>query len=156
GGEAAGLASATLEIFDPLSRSFSLASGAMSSPRRSHAASLLRDGRVLIAGGSEGKTVLDTAEVFDPAHGSIRPIGRMAVAREGLSATLLDNGQVLIAGGSNGSADLASSELFDAGTLSFSPGPAMSSARRGHKAFLMPHNNTGGIGGGESAGGALS
>jgi hypothetical protein len=158
GGEAAGLPSATLEIFDPSSGAFTLASGAMSSSRKGHAASLLRDGRVLIAGGigGEGKTVLDTAEVFDPANGSIRMIGRMMVAREGLSATLLDNGRVLIAGGSDGAADLASSELFDAATMSFSAGPAMSSPRRGHKAFLMPHNNTVVMVGGEAAGEALA
>ncbi len=156
GGEFSGIASVSLEIFDPVTRTFNMVSGAMASPRKGHAASLLPGGRVLIAGGSNGRTALDTAELFDPATGTIQPVGKLTVARQGLSATLLDNHMVILAGGSNGREDLASSELFDANTLSFSPGPSMGSARRGHQAFLMPHNNTVILVGGTSAGAPLA
>jgi len=152
GGESSGVPSATLEIFDPASLTFSMVRGSMATPRKAHAATVLRDGRVLIAGGSDGSAVLNTADIFDPAEGSILAASNMSVPREGLSATLMDNGRVLVAGGSNGEADLASTEYFDGTLRKFSPAPDMDIPRRGHLAFLMPHNNTVVIAGGTSNG----
>jgi hypothetical protein len=60
GGENAGSAIASLEIFDPATGSFSSA-GAMSSPRMSLASALLADGRVLLIGGSSGTAPLPGA-----------------------------------------------------------------------------------------------
>src|SRR6267378_235094 len=47
GGESSGVASATLEIFDPVAGTFN-AAGVMSSPRTKHAVAVLADGRVII------------------------------------------------------------------------------------------------------------
>src|ERR1035437_4646606 len=96
---------------------FSLA-GSLPSPLGAQTATLLADGRVLIAGGTDdGSTPLASAELYDPAGGSFSQIGPMAVAGEsGLAASLLD-GRVLIAGvGRIG----LQAELYDPKTGKFS------------------------------------
>ena len=104
------------------------ATGSMISPRFLHTATLLADGRVLIAGGDMISTVgnpnvfntLSSAEIYDPGTGTFTATGNMTTARDEHTATLLPDGKVLIAGGgvtnATGSlADptLASAELYD-------------------------------------------
>jgi hypothetical protein len=69
-----------------------------------HRASLLPDGRVLIAGGITN-VVTYTAEIYDPATKSFAPTGRMANARFGHTATTFPNGNVLLFGGSSSVGD---------------------------------------------------
>src|SRR5436305_890850 len=77
-----------------------LPSGHLSEARADHTATLLPDGRVLIAGGMvENGVYLDSMEIYDPKTGSFKPGGTMSSKRVGHSATLLPNGKVLIAGG---------------------------------------------------------
>ncbi|MEE8525591.1 MAG: kelch repeat-containing protein, partial [Thermoanaerobaculia bacterium] len=52
------------EIYDPLSNSWS-AAGSMATPRRSHSAALLADGRVIVVGGRSSGTLLSGSEIFD-------------------------------------------------------------------------------------------
>ncbi len=68
--------------------------------RARHTATLLPDGRVLVAGGNaDGSTGLAGAEVFDPSSPGWSTIASMAHAREGHTATLLPDERVLVAGG---------------------------------------------------------
>jgi hypothetical protein len=100
--------------------------------RFAHTATLLKNGRVLIAGGMERNGVwLDSAELYDTELERFLPAGHMLARRAGATATLLANGKVLIAGGNDGESSLASAELYDPATNRFSLAGKMSSPR-GH------------------------
>ena len=136
---------ATAEVFDPATKAFRNTGGLTESRGRvSHTASLLPDGRVLLAGGwGEGgngqRTILDSAELFDPASGRYSAAGNMRIARSSHTATLLFDGRVLLAGGRSPTGALASTELFNAAaTPMFSDGPALpGEPRAGHAAVRL-------------------
>ena len=109
----------------------------MSTRRAAHTATLLPDGKVLVAGGFGGdENSIATVEVFDPATNTFRSTGSMNSARASHTATLLPNGKVLIAGGYNGNY-LASAELYDPSTRTFTSAGSMVTARSGHIATLL-------------------
>jgi Tol biopolymer transport system component len=113
-------------------------------------ATLLADGRVLIAGGCG-----TASEVYDPATGVFTPTGSMAVARGASTVTLLPDGRVLVAGGYNCAAAgedgmWASAELYDPLTGTFSPTGSMKAPRSQHTATLLADGRvliTGGLSG---------
>ena len=120
----------------------------MTTSRAAHTATLLPDGKVLVAGGFTGGNHFASAELFNSATASFKSAANMSVARAGHTATLLSTGKVLIAGGYNGSY-LATAELYDPATNSFTPTAAMRSARSGHVATLLQNGKVllaGGVG----------
>jgi hypothetical protein len=97
-----------------------------------HTATLLPDGRVLIAGGFNGD-YLSEVEIYDPRTGGFIPIGSMTTPRMDHVAVLLENGKVLLAGGVGpGWTFLASAELYDPVTGTFAPTGDMTVARESH------------------------
>ena len=127
------------ELFDPATGSFRPTKNGMVHPRSIPYAALLRDRRVLLAGGTDVDGVaLTVSELFDPATESFTLTGDMLVARSGATVTTLQNGTVLIAGGvDNNSTILASAELYDPATGIFIAAGEMTTGRWGHTATLL-------------------
>src|SRR5436305_1915604 len=75
--------------------------GNLNTARISHTATLLLNGKVLIAGGRDDTGILNSAELYDPATGTWSLIGKLNIARSLPTATLLPSGKVLVVGGEN-------------------------------------------------------
>jgi Kelch motif len=103
-------------------------------------ATLLTDGRVLVAGGFQCSGVCSpvpnvaSAELYNPITGSWSPTGSMTVAREFHTATRLLDGRVLVAGGDSSG---TSAELYDPTTGTWSPTGSTSVGRFGFIATLL-------------------
>jgi hypothetical protein len=95
-----------------------------------YTATLLPNGKVLIAGGNTA-----SAELYDPATGTFTATSDMMAARTYHSATLLPSGKVLIAGGALLSP--TSAELYDPSTGTFSPTGGMVQPQDGGTAVLL-------------------
>src|SRR5262245_13655301 len=73
--------------------------GSLHTARLFHTATVLSDGKVLVAAGTDSDFfVLGSAELYDPASGTWTTTGSLT-ARAFHTATLLPDGKVLVAGG---------------------------------------------------------
>src|SRR5581483_1210867 len=120
-----------MEVFDPATGQLTKTGIMVTTRVAGQTATLLNDGRVLIAGGVGGGGIyLASAEVFDPSAGSFSAVGNMAAARGYHTATLLPDGKVLMSGGietnsSTGARYRPNSETFNPTTNTFAPGASM-------------------------------
>lgn len=114
--------------------------GPLNTPRLLHTATLLGNGKVLIAG-SEGAQTSNRAELYDPLTRSFSATGDMKNRREGAAAIALSptsTAKVLIVGGyDNTTGDLASAELYDPTTGVFWPTGSLSMPRSKPLATLL-------------------
>jgi hypothetical protein len=126
----------------PLARadSFSI-TGSLQTKRRVHTATLLPNGKVLVAGGYNYPTGANTAaDLYDPATGTWTATAPMNAARAWHTATLLQNGKVLVTGGYGTSwALLSSAELYDPATGTWTVTGSMAHGRYSHTATLLPN-----------------
>jgi hypothetical protein len=111
-------------------------------PRFDHTATLLPNGKVLIAAGLARNGVIEpTAELYDPHTGSFVSAGAMRSPRGwGVTAILLRSGKVLFVGGGNGSecdATCSSAELYDPSSGVFTSIGNMTTQRAGANAVLL-------------------
>lgn len=127
---------ATTEIFVPAQNAF-VTGPVLGTPRVSHAALRLADGRVLLIGGWTPDGPAASTEMFDPATNAVSPGPEMGSPRADAVVALLANGQVLIAGGYDGESALASAEMYDPVTNTMSPTGAMTTARTSHAGVTL-------------------
>lgn len=116
--------------------------GSLTTAREFHTATLLPNGKVLVAGGrnTSSGTPLDTAELYDPSTGLWTTTSSLAAARVWHTATLLPNGKVLVVGGRFVTgAVLKEAELFDPATGTWTYGGTLNEARESHTATLLPN-----------------
>jgi hypothetical protein len=110
--------------------------GSLNTGRYYHTATLLNDGRVLVAGGFNGSSALSSGETYDPSFTTTA--GSLNTARYFHTATLLSDGRVLLTGGTNdGGTGLSSAEIYDPATDSFTLTGSLSAGRFGHTAALL-------------------
>jgi len=118
--------------------------------RRGHTATLMGDGRILMAGGSGAAD----AQLIDPLTGG-GPESTMNIAREGHTATLLPTGKVFVAG-TELSTDGSTTEIYDPSTNTWSSATSMSANRGLHTATLLLNGKVLITGGCDALGSPLS
>jgi large repetitive protein len=121
-------------------RGFFSAAPSMQVARNAHSATLLANGKLLLAGSYVSGTA-STAEIYDPATDAWQMTGNMTLGRAFHSATLLANGKVLVAGGGNdgiGGYYTATAELYDPQTGQWTPTGSLARTRGDHQAVRLP------------------
>lgn len=125
--QAAGSAPTSAELYDPATGKWA-ATGPLGVGRGYAIGTRLADGKVLVAGGSDGSG--PETEVYDPVTGVWTRSGDMIEGRgQGFGITLAD-GRVLAAGGGNDGGK-SSAELYDPATGRWSPTGSMTIVRVG-------------------------
>jgi hypothetical protein len=157
------------ELYDPTTGQWaqtgSLPRGAIhasvqSGTRWGHTATLLGDGRVLMAGGFDDDWTMNgvpEAYLYDPATGLWMQAGRLTDPRAWHTANLLPDGRVIVAGGEwhycpdNGDwcreHTLGTTEVYDPATRAWSPGPPLGVARSSHTSTLLADGSLFAVGG---------
>ena len=141
------LALKSAELFDPVTGTFQAIPGELHTVRSGATATLLPNGKVLIAGGEANETPLASAELFDPgtdpSTGTFETLpSEMTVSRTLPTASALPSGDVIIAGGVHAAKALETAELFDPTNGTFAPLPAhMYVGRAGGVSVTLPGGN---------------
>jgi hypothetical protein len=113
--------------------------GNMPSSHVHHTATVLPNGKVLVAGGFSSSccTPVNTAALYDPSTRTWANTGSLATLRYHHTATLLNSGMVLVVGGTSDTAFLASAELYDPATGEWTETDSLTQGRRRHMATLL-------------------
>ena len=115
--------------------------GDMAVPRSIHAAATLKDGRLLVMGGSvvTGQPpVKASVEIYDPQARTFAPGPDLLEARQTFAAVTLRDGRVLVSGGVAISGLLKSAELYNPAPNTFTPAGPMTEPRANHAMALLP------------------
>lgn len=144
------------ELYDPDTGTWSYTSPP-AAVRRDHTVTLLKNGRVLVAGGysSPDSYYVPAAELYDPLTNTWSRAGRLITNRGLHQATLLNDGRVLVTGGYGPGGPegqvllsttyglhaqrLISAELFDPISGTWSPAADVPHARDWHTTTLLPN-----------------
>jgi N-acetylneuraminic acid mutarotase len=134
---------ASAELYDPAANTWT-AVASLTTGRTLHTATLLANGKVLVAGGVDSNdNLVATAEVYDQNANSWTPAGSLINPRYQHTATLLNTGKVLLAGGNGenyGSGylvPLSAAELYDPSANSWTAAATMPIGVLQHTATLL-------------------
>ena len=105
-----------IQMYDPVTGTFSLAGSMISTAGCHQSTTLLSNGRLLIVSDKA------SAELYDVATGRATQTGSMRAARSAATVTLLQDGRVLVTGGG-----IAQAEVYDPATGTFSTTGSMGS-----------------------------
>jgi hypothetical protein len=127
---------ASAELYDPQhgNRRWAV-TGSLSVGRDKFTATLLPNGQVLVAGGTDYQiSCYATAELYNPSTGQWTLTGSMSQPRCLHSATLLSNGEVLVSGGVNGiyttnTATVSGAEIYNPNTGTWTPTGSLNTSR---------------------------
>lgn len=106
--------------------------------RVNHTATLLKDGRVFLAGGISQAGLAKTAEIYEPNVSAWRTTGVLSSPRHLHTATLLRDGRVLLVGGvGRGNVVVSQSEIYYSQSETIRPAATLQYARYWHTATLL-------------------
>jgi galactose oxidase-like protein/Kelch motif protein len=112
----------------------------MKTARDYHTATLLRNGKVLVAGGYSGPlgtVVLASTELYDPATNRWSEAAPMLVPHASHTAALLPDGKVLVASGRSSAEDTVEAETYDPANNVWSKAGNLAVARTGATAIVL-------------------
>ena len=99
---------------------------------------VLRDGKVLVAGGGVGAIPIDAAEIFDLNTGQWTSTGNLRQGRRGHTGVLLNDGRVMVAGGRDADGEpMASAEIYDPASATWTTSAPMAIGRLGHSMSVL-------------------
>lgn len=130
----------SVEVYNPTDGNWESAAP-LNQARGFHTATLLEDGKVLVAGGRDSRlgNILNSVEIYDPALDAWHTTTPLTASRTYHSATLLLDGTVLVVGGGFGDGPYvhASAEIFDPAAGTWTATGALNTPRESHTATLL-------------------